>query len=146
MSEKKFYTCSACGEVRDERYNLNYLDEAKICNACLDEKRYGQKRRECAERGFHVTHTSQGNFITGEVDGVMKFESIPTCACGRGVRFVMDARATPMLESDGRQMKIFGIPMTGFTMPDAPKRWFILEGKPTALPDEIIADQLTVEA
>lgn len=133
----KFYTCSKCKKI-DYQSNAQYLDGDAICHTCLDEIRFGAKRKACAERGYHVTKGTSGEFVGRQPhsDQPWPFRFQLTCECNQSTIIFVDVPVTPLLNNDDTQMEVWGIGMRGYSMPAAPKRWFLLEGRATVLAEE----------
>lgn len=133
MSEKRFTTCSCCGDINDSRW-IQFLDDKPLCYSCMDGCRFGRYRKACAERGYHITAATSGGWIgrqPADSSQPWMFRVEATCKCNASASFIIETRSAPMLNSDGSPMSIWGVAMGGYSMPSAPKQWFVLEGKAT---------------
>lgn len=123
---EKFYTCSKCTAITDEEWT-SFLDDKPLCYTCMKEARFGEKERECAARGYHSTATHTGGIGDAGKDGETWYTYVRvTCAC--------NCQAVFRLENP-RCMGLLGWGAYSFAAP--PRRWFVLDGQPTVLPDEV---------
>lgn len=91
-------TCSGCSRISTS--NLT-LDGQSICHSCLHQKRFGDKIKECAERGYHETSGFSSNGFRSELH----------CACNITARYHHGGQVGPL------------------SVDDYPKRWKLVNGE-----------------